>query len=74
MNREPFSVEPFSVLVAFAVRSDILAQSTAVPTGWAPQKTFLRSPLESIMKAVLDKTDMISALSIIAFWTAVPKS
>ena len=35
------SVLELKVLVAFPVRSDTLAQSTAVPTGWAPSENLL---------------------------------
>ena len=39
------SVFELKVLVAFAVQSDILAQSTAVPTGWAPSENlFMITP------------------------------
>lgn len=60
------------VLVVLVVQSGILARTTAIPTGWACLKNFVQSPPKSVLGAVFDREAIVSAVSVIVFWTAEP--
>lgn len=67
------SILELRVLVAFAVQSD--SCTIHCHTHWtSPLENPLTITPEFVLEAVLDKVDMVSALSVIIFWTVVPKS
>ena len=64
-----------SILVVLVERSGVLARATAIPTGRACLKKILAiTSRVCLIEAVFDRATMVSARSVMVFWTAEPNS